>query len=163
MLLTLSELTAAIAGPSSAIGEQPYNVTGNLGCAAPYDPNIMVSIPAYHSQPTFFDIHSQKNYPDLRDTTTWATNFYSDIWSYMLYRGRTADRVVFGETNLVDNYCSEWTPEQAAAMLPGYKSSSLFANASANVVMRPWHRTEVGLSCTPSPNQINPPYNPRNP
>jgi len=168
MLLTLSELTAAIAGPNGLIGEPPFTPIGGLACFSNYDSTLMVPIPVYHSPPTFFDIHSQKVYPDPNDTAAWAKNFYSDVWSFMQNRGFTGNRVVFGETNPVDNGCTEWTQQQATAMLNGYndngyKNSSLFQNAAANVVMRPWHRTELAFSCTPSPNQINPPFDSRNP
>ena len=120
-----------------------------------------------YSQPTFIDIHSQAVYASLGDTALRAKNFYSDVWAFMQYRNRTENYVAFGETNPVDlATCSQWTREQAEAMLHGYqgqngyKNSSLFANRPGSVVMRPWHRTEGGLSCTPSPNIINLPFNP---
>jgi hypothetical protein len=171
MLLHLSELTAAISGPWGLIGEPSYaNAQNNLACDAGQDQfNLMIALPVWHSQPTFIDIHSQAVYSSLSDTATRAKNFYSDIWAFMYNRGRTGDYVVFGETNPVG--CgSEWTSEQASAMLygmagesNGYKNSLLFANRAGSVVMRPWHRTEYGFACPPSPHVINPPFNPFNP
>jgi hypothetical protein len=175
MLLPLSELAAAISGPWGKIGEPPYDPQlaqqYALACFRSYDDSEMINVPIWHPQPTFIDIHPQAVYSSLSDTATRAKNFYSDIWAFMQYRGRTGDYVVFGETNPVEQPgCNEWTAEQADAMLygvpgqnNGYKNSTLFGNRAASVVMRPWHRTEYGLSCTPSPNTINPPYNPFNP
>lgn len=104
-------------------------------------------------------------YPSLSDTALRAKSFYTDVWAFLQYRNRTENYVVFGESNPVDT-CAPWTREQADAMLHGYqgqngyKNSSLFGNRPGSIVMRPWHRTETGQSCTPSPNVINLPYNP---
>lgn len=177
MLLPLSQLVAAISGPWAKTGEVPLNpfnpYPNGLPCFYSYDDsgNPMINLPVWHSQPTFFDVHSQKVYPTTGETATWAKNFYSDIWAFIQYRGKTENYVVFGETNPVDAPgCSEWTFAQADAMLNGipgqsngYKNSTLFANRAGNVVMRPWHRTEYGFACTPSPHVINPPFDPFNP
>lgn len=181
MLLPLSELAASFAGAYGKFGDPPYSAQYGLACFSSYDDsaNPMISLPTSYSQPTFIDIHSQAVYrtapfpsgvEDLSATAARAKNFYSGVWSFMQYRGRTNDYVVFGETNPVDNVgCSEWTATQADAMLNGvsgqyngYKNSTLFANRASSVVMRPWHRTEYGFSCTPSPNRINPPFDPFN-
>jgi len=154
-----------------------------LGCdppgCNPYDDFLkpMIELPVSYSQLTFIDIHSQAEYhhldafgnvvPDLDQTALRAKNFYSDVWAFMQYRTRTENYVVFGETNPVENAaCDTFTSAQANAMLfgyagqNGYKNSGLFANRAANVVMRPWHRTEGLFACTPSPNIINLPFNP---
>jgi len=180
MMLTLTLLEAAIAGPAGRIGETPISSGANgLACYDPQNPppgpppddqtnpNRVISLPVYHTRPTFIDIHSQKAYPTTGETAAWAKNFYSDIWSFLENRVRTGDYVVFGESNPVE-YGSEWTPAQAEAMLygippgtsNGYKNSTLFINHRSSVVMRPWHRTEFGLTRTLSPHKINPPYNP---
>jgi len=171
MLITLSELTAAIAGPWSAIGmPQSFDLQyEKLMCANSYDTTGMISLPVWHSQPTHTDIHSQMAYSSPSDTAVWAKNFYSDVWAFMQYRGLTGNHVVFGETNPVETY-GEWTQAQASAAInglsnDGYKNSTLFSNVASNVVMRPWHNVACYQNCVPgySPNVINPPYDPYNP
>ena len=172
MLMTLSELTAAIAGPWSVVGVPPSTISNGLRCVNGYDYSQMISLPVYHTQPTFIDMHSQKVYGSTSETATWAKNFYTDIWAFLQYRGMTGSLVVFGETNPVDNPgCDEWTRDQADAVINGipganngYKHSTLYQNNAANVIFRPWHDgTYVNNTCTPSPNIINPPFNPFNP
>ncbi|MGH9720605.1 MAG: hypothetical protein ACRD8O_10360, partial [Bryobacteraceae bacterium] len=183
MLEHLSQLIAAIAGGGEwapRVGVSPQNtftVQNGLRCTTgQYNTGDMIWLPAWHPQPTFFDVHSQRVFPTTNETATWAKNFYDAIWNFMVYRGKTEDYVVFGETNPIEpspynrEGCAGWTADQASAMLygipglgNGYKNSTLFINRPANVVMRPWHRTEALLSCSPSPNVINPPFNPRDP
>jgi hypothetical protein len=174
LIFNLFSLTAAIAGPWSAIGIPPdyYIGYGALFCATSYDTTGMVSLPVYHSQPSFIDMHTQMLYSNAADTAIWAKNVYSNIWAFMQYRGLTGNRVIFGETNPVETY-GEWTQAQASAAInglssDGYKNSTLFSNAASQVVMRPWHNTACTTSatdCIPghSPNVINPPFDPFNP
>jgi len=180
MLLTLSELMVAIAGQGSAkgIGDPPGHPENGLVCYQAGDPvPEMVTIPKSHGLPTFIDIHTQKTFGAATDTATWAKNFYGDVWSFLGNWVMAGSYVVFGETNPVEQPLAgepcrsewiQWTAEQAQAMLfgmpgadNGYKNSTLFTYHAADVVMRPWHRTEyVHSYCVPSPNVINPPYNP---
>lgn len=164
LLLTLTAQTAAIAGPWSAIGVPPHHIDfGQLRCYSSGDsyPEPLISLPVWHSQPTVTDIHSQKYYASDSDTSAYANSFYSSMWSFLQYRGLTGNDVVFGETNPVA--CEGYTAQSAAAMLNGYKASTLYSNAASRVVMRPWHRTESGFACVDSPHTLNPPYDPFNP
>jgi len=171
LLINVSELAGAIAGPYSAIGDVPTDWPNGIPCYNNQAAN-MISVPVWHSQPTFVDSHSQKTYPDPNDLATFALNFYSDMWAFLQYRGLTGNLVIFGETNPVDNPgCDQWTYQEADAMVNGisgnnngYKHSSLYANHASSVVMRPWHDgTYQNEQCTPSPNVINPPFDPFNP
>ncbi len=176
LVLNLSELAGAIAGPWSQFGQAPghADIGGELLCYNPNYPNFdvdtsgtMPSLAVWHSPPTFIDMHSQKTYLSLNDTADFAKTFYSDIWAFLVARGLSSNYVVFGETNPVSKpLCDEWTVQQAdAAMngvqgsINGYKNSQLYANHASSVVMRPWQRTEYGATCTPNPNMINPPFN----
>ncbi|MEP6540036.1 MAG: hypothetical protein ABJF23_32210, partial [Bryobacteraceae bacterium] len=176
LVLNLSELVGAIAGPLSKFGAPPGHpdMGGELSCYNPNYPNndadtsgTMPSLPVWHSPPTFIDMHSQKTYLGLNDTGDFAKTFYSDIWAFLVARGLSGNYVVFGETNPVSRPgCDEYTVQQAdAAMngvqgsINGYKNSLLYANHASSVVMRPWQRTEYGYTCTPNPNMINPPFN----
>jgi len=164
LLETLTAQTAAIAGPWSKFGVPPFHseFDYSLKCynpaTDPAEDETMPSIPVWHSQPTFTDMHSQKMYATDADTTTFSNSFHSLLWTFLVNRGLSGNDVVFGETNPVN--CDGWTSTAAAAMITGYKSSTLYANAGARVTMRPWHRTETGSACVSSPHVINPPFNP---
>jgi len=164
LLETLTPQTAAIAGPWSKFGVPPFHseFDYSLKCynpaTDPAEDETMPSIPVWHSQPTFTDMHSQKMYATDADTTTFSNSFHSLLWTFLVNRGLSGNDVVFGETNPVN--CDGWTSTAAAAMITGYKSSTLYANAGARVTMRPWHRTETGSACVSSPHVINPPFNP---
>jgi hypothetical protein len=174
MLINLSELTAAIAGPYSAIGLPDVQWNNNLPCSSSMkQDDLMISLPVYHTQPTFIDIHAHLAYsssPDGSSTAIWAKNFFSDVWSFLVYRGLTASLAVFGETNRVWNPgCDQWSLQQASGAMNGilgldngYRHSTLYANHASSVVMRPWQETtgyKPDARCTLSPNIINPPYN----
>ena len=171
-------MTAAIAGPWSKIG-LPAIVSlpgGNYGLPCSLSENsedLMVSLPAYHNQPTFVDIHAHlaySNSPDGSSTAIWAKTFFSNVWSFLFYRGLASNLVVFGETNPVWNSgCGQWNLQQAIGAMTGipgydngYRHSTLYANHASAVIMRPWQETtgyKLDGQCTPSPNVINPPYN----
>ncbi len=121
----------------------------------------MEQIPVWHSQPTFTDMHSQKYFASDADAEAFAASYYSKVWEFLLHVPISGNAIVFGETNPVA--CDGYTPSGAAAMLAGYKASSLYKNASRQVIMRPWHRTETGSACVTSPHTINPPFNPFEP
>lgn len=173
MLLNLSNFFGALSGPAGRFGNAPKNWTGNLPCSAPnvpvdYPQQNMSALPVSYPIPTVIDVHSQTVYPTPGETATWAQKFYSNVWSMLSARNMTGSKVVFGETNPVwGEFCDVWTATQASAHIlgyqqqGGYKRSTLFQNAAANVVMRPWHRTEHGFTmpCVANPNLINPPFN----
>lgn len=183
LVITLSGLADAIEG--NPFGAHAINYVNNLPCGpnnqagslAEKRAQGMQELPpeAINPRPTFIDIHTSTTYPTLAQTADWSKTFYSSVWDFLVRRNRTADVVIFGETNPVEREAcqSEWTAAHAQAMLigvpsagspNGYKGSSLFLNSGGSVVMRPWHRTEaVFAACNPSPHVINPPYRPQNP
>jgi hypothetical protein len=183
LILPVSELTAAIYG-WAVIGKVPVDSdvdNHGLYCTRFTSTGTMIVTGHWHPQPSFIDMHASLTYSgishtstDLANTTTWSQNVYSALWSFLYNRTLTGMHAVIGETNPVqagpdwgnnpDRGCQQFTKEEAAAMVSGYRSSSLYTAAQngtngTSVVMRPWHDL-VNYRCTPSPHIINPPFNP---
>ena len=163
LLLNLTAILTAVAGPWAEHGVPAYHDANGLQCWSPGDPTPpaygpLISLPVWHSASTSTDMHAQKIYPTDFEPEIYSQNFHSSIWAFLAYRGLTSNNVVFGEANPVS--CGGFSSSSAAAMINGYKASTLFSNAAGRVFMRPWHRTEVDFACVPSPNVLNPPYNP---
>jgi hypothetical protein len=164
LLINLSALFAAVIGPYSVgIGiPAGHPSVGGLPCGSPGAPvgweQAMVVLPAWHSWPSSTDIHTQMLFPTGAEIQSYSFNVHSSIWDFVTARGLGANNVVFGETMPVS--CDGFSPSAAASFLNGYKASTLFSNAADRVFQRPWHRTETGFACTPSPHVVNPPYDP---
>ena len=139
----------------------------------------MLQVPKTHPRRTFIDMHTSTGadaYPNVDDAAMFAKTLYSAVWAHLVSRGfitfdqagavTAAPRVVFGETNPVDNAgCSPFTYQHADAHLNGTSSApgglvgSDLWKIQQNIVMRSWHDTVFGNEqCMPSPNVLNPPY-----
>ena len=171
-LIQQSEMIAAISGTWGKIG-QPYGFSWiyNLPCGG--SPATMISLPVYHSAATTTNIHSHlcvegdgmggggtSCNPNI-DVTLTAKKFYDDVRAFLVYRGLTANYVVFGETD-ADQNCDGFTKAMAAQNASGYRASSLWSYNGGNVVLRPWNN-EMDVSipnCYIAPSYINDAYNP---
>ena len=166
IILNLSALTAAIYG-------NPIGLPANDPYCGPED-KTMPSLPLGHTRRTFIDMHTSTgadNYPDVDDAAMFSKALYDAIWAHLVTNGFMSDpsnppKVIFGETNPVDNYgCSAFTYQQADAHLNGtgavgggLRNSDLWNNARQSLFMRSWHVTTEDQLCTVSPNVVNPPY-----
>jgi hypothetical protein len=121
----------------------------------------MISLPVSYAQPQVTDIHI---YPCVwsgggcntsLDATSTATTMYSDVWSFLSYRGLTGNVMMVGETQPNQN-CQTFTTAMASQSVAGYKASTLYSNHAALTTLRPWNY--VLVSCYAAPTIINPPY-----
>jgi hypothetical protein len=164
MILHESSLTAAYAGGGAVFGEPNVGATYNLVCGG--NTNGMISLPVSYTQPQVTDIHikpcvisaSTGNCDTTQDATSTATAVYSDFWSFLTYRGFTANTAMMGETQSGQN-CDGYTAAMATQNVNGYEASTLFANHASLTTMRPWENPIYpGGLCYVAPNVINPPY-----
>ena len=167
MLLGVSSMLGALAGPNGKFGSAPnQSAESGLWCAQSYDTTGMTSLPVSANPiPTSLDIHTSNNYPSDSDTVSWSALFHTNYWKLLENHNLTGSFLMFGETNPIwagSAGCSAWTATQAQDMLTGYLQSDLFKYHSGGVVMRPFHDINVqhsGNNCLVSPNVLNPPYN----
>jgi hypothetical protein len=167
MILPISELAGALAGGNGLFGEPTdINVTNNLPCGG--QTKGMISLPLSYDPPTATDLHSGVCVVDPlghctnTDSTSTATNLYSDMWSFLVYRGLTGNLVVFGET-ISNQNCEGYTLLMAVQNVEGYKGGTLYANHAAGTTFRPWNNDADLGGCYVTPSSINPPYDSQHP
>ncbi len=168
-ILGASELAGTLAGGGGAFGE-PYNLwmstMYDLPCGGTNPSGWMAQLPLSYTQPGMVDLHI---YPCLLlssggcntgvSATTEATITYSDVWSFLSYRGFTGDVAMVGETTSNQN-CQGYTTAMASQNVSGYTASSLYSNHASETVLRVWgNATDTG-HCYVAPSTINPPYTP---
>jgi hypothetical protein len=159
-----SELLAGYAGPYSLIGlPSGFLYTNHLVCAG--STAGMISLPVYYRTPSVTDNHvypcvfsfSLGHCDPNQNTTSTATQMYSDLWTFLQYRGLTANTAMMGETQSGQN-CDNYTAAMATQNVNGYKASRLYANHAGSTTMRVWNNEADVSHCYVIPTIINPPY-----
>jgi hypothetical protein len=193
-----SQLLAAFGG--AAIGQEPYwTYTSNgLTCYNPADPpntcgaigspgwtacatKGMYPLAASQAVPTVQDLHAKPcmlsailggSCVTADDATTFATDLYRDIYTFLAYRGLTGSLVMIGETtsNQPGSVACEGAIQAGATQnVNGFLAGALYASDAPNVVMRPWENAsayDVGGdtgSCYQTPAPIGKGYGPYDP
>jgi hypothetical protein len=82
---------------------------------------------------------------------------YSDLWTFLQYRGLTGNTAMMGETQSGQN-CDNYTAAMATQNVNGYKASQLYAKHAGLTTMRIWNNEADSSHCYPIPTIINPPY-----
>ena len=93
-------------------------------------------------------------------------NNHGGIWLFLFNHSLTSHKVILGETNHVQaqgSFCAGYDKSMAFSNVNGFNgyngtSSSLYQNAAANTVFRPWENDLD--SCHAMPEDIAPPYSP---
>jgi hypothetical protein len=159
-----SELLAGYAGPYSLIGlPSGFSYTNHLVCAGSI--TGMISLPVYYRTPTVTDNHvspcvfslSLGHCDPSQDTMSTATQMYSDLWTFLRYRGLMGNTAMMGETQSGQN-CDNYTAAMATQNVNGYKASHLYANHAGLTTMRVWNNEADVSHCYVIPTIINPPY-----
>lgn len=194
MILAESALMGALAGPAGGFGIPNGQQTHKLVCASG-PAGILPTLPMSYSEPTVTNVHShvcveQNDGTDHTtgaccspgmagclnsDATSTATALYNGVWSFLQrVSGRTANYVVFGETNhnqdlqpLLPAACKGTTYKvNATQNVNGFVVSTLSQNDRANTVFRVWNNEIDAPRCYVRPNvpsTVNPPYDPTTP
>ncbi len=165
-----SQALAAFGG--AKIGQEPYTTYGNTSlpcynyssvCGPPTLTQAwvscatagMISLPVSLPVPSIQDVHAQPclisgtpgawgSCAPADDTTTFAKDLYSDLWSFLSYRGLTGSLMMIGETTSNQpgsTACEGHLPANATQNVNGYLAGTLYASDGANVVMRPWENS----------------------
>jgi hypothetical protein len=187
-----SQLLAAFGG--AKVGREPYNEfqQTSLPC---YNPTSvcgpassspswvacatagMISLPVTTPVPSIQDVHVQPclisgtpgawgSCVPADDATTFAKDLYSDLWSFLSYRGLTGSLMMIGETTSNQpgsTSCDGRLAANATQNVNGYLAGTLYASDAANVVMRPWENSREllnGADCYAMPAPIGTGYGP---
>lgn len=165
-LSNLTTLTAALAGPWGLFGNPNGSASNNLWCGG--STTGLVSVPLNYTQPDITDVHA---YPcvylagnnascnSYADATTNAAEEYTDLWTFLVYRGLTGNVVVAGETQ-PDQNCDGYTTAMASQNVNGYRASSLWSNDASRFTFRVWDFPADALHCYQAPTVIANPTGP---
>jgi hypothetical protein len=175
LIINESELTAAYANGLIGIPSGFSNING-LACGG--NGNGMFRFPVYYSRPTVNNLHVHicipngsggcilQGDPSSTFGSATARNVYNGVWNFFTYRGFTTHTAMLGEVNhSQDAVCDGYNKSMAFASSNGFNgyggtSSSLYLNAAAQTIFRPWENEESACYVLVAPNTINPPYAP---
>lgn len=165
-----SQMLAAFGG--AKFGNEPYQTYGTYSipcynfssvCGPPNGTQTwvscatagMIALPVTPGEPSIHDVHAQPcligglspnwgTCVPTDDTTAFAKNLYSDIWSLLTYHEQTADLAMIGETTSNQpgsTACEGHLQANATQNVNGYLDGTLYSSHGASVVMRPWENS----------------------